>query len=97
MHGQLFVQCLHQHETLQQVFQLIREQGAVLLQEYLAYNAYVRKQNYDDLQGWQEQGRREQREAAWPEYKDTHGLMSPWAYLRRGPKHCEYDVREGRK
>lgn len=96
MHGQLFVQCMHQHCTLEEVFKRIRTEGQSLVKEYLEYNAHVRKQTYDDVEGWEEE-RRMAREAQWPEYEKSPVFLSKPAYWKKGTDEDMYDARESEK
>ena len=81
-HGQLFIQCLHQHASLHRVMQVLEEKGYGLVQGYLDYKAHVSEQAYTEPAGWEEE-RREAVEEQWPEYQKQSVLMSRPRWLRR--------------
>ena len=81
-HSQLFVQCLHQHEPLAEVLKRLTEKPE-LVERYLQYKEHVCRQMFADrgqLQSW-EQGRRQEVESAWPEYRATTKLLETPAYM----------------
>ena len=80
-HSQLFVQCLHQHTPLREVLEAIRKRPKALVQRYLDYKAHVCRQVYADAT--EADNALKDREAAWPEYKDTNFIMTQPAYLTR--------------
>ena len=78
-HGQiqLFVQCLHQHETLQDIFALVEDRAADLREKYLRYDKHVRRCTYGREPEEMEPLLRDA-EAPWPEYKtETHLVKRP--------------------
>ena len=78
-HGQLHVQCIHQHRPLAEILTILAGSKAYLVQEYLQYKHHVCRQWYEDLQGWRE--RQQQREEDWPEYKKSKELVSKPTYI----------------
>ena len=78
-HIQLFVQCLHQHETVQDIFAMVEERAAQLREDYLRYETHVRRCVYerDDEQVDQALTDAERR---WPEYKTEKLLISRPTY-----------------
>ena len=69
MHGHLFLQCLHQHSSMQHIFDRIRSEGGKdIVEGLLKYKAHVWDEAYATLEGWDPE-RRKEREDAWPEYK----------------------------
>jgi hypothetical protein len=82
LHAQVFVQCIHQHRPLQEVFDGHAD-TAKLTQDYLRYKAHVCRQVYEDLEQW----KREElaTEEAWPEYADYTSITPRPAYQRRLP------------
>jgi hypothetical protein len=79
IHGQLFIQSLHQHLPMRQVFARIRQEGKALVDAYLKYKAHVCKQTYDSVETWTEE-ERNRVEAAWPTYADTYDMLVRGAY-----------------
>ena len=71
IHGHLFVQCLHQHGSMQDIFETTRQNGGEnIVQGYLKYKAHVCDESYASVEGWEPE-RRKEREDAWPEYKNS--------------------------
>ena len=58
---------------------MIRNGRGDIVKGCLAYQAYVCKQTYDDLENWEPE-RRNLREAAWPEYADSALMLSRPTY-----------------
>ena len=79
-HGQLHIECLHQHCPLQEVMALVARNRQGIVAEYLRYKTHVCREEYGDPQGWEE--RRLLTEADWPEYKHSVELVSTRSYLR---------------
>ena len=80
VHGQLFIQCLHQHNSLQKVLDTIRQKSYLLVNDYLDYKSHVSDQTYADRSGWDE-SRRNETESNWPEYRNTSTLLSRKQFL----------------
>ena len=82
-HCQCFVQCLHQHTQLQEIFQLSCERLAALRAAYLEYNAHVMHGTYagQDTEAIA-QGIADA-EAAWPEHKDAVAMIQSPPYQQR--------------
>ena len=88
LHGQLFVQCIHQLTPLKEIMAKIRAGRRDIVEGSLAYNAHVCKQTYDEREGWEREdgsGRRLEREEKWPEYEDVALMLSRPAYQRHQP------------
>ena len=86
-HGQLHIQCIHQHKPLSEILTELAGPKAYLVQEYLRYKEHVCRQWYEDLDGWK--ARKSAREEAWPEYKSSLELVSKPKYsLDRVPNAC---------
>ena len=68
-HSQLFVQCLHQHTPLQEVFRIIEESADDICREYKDYAAAVAKATYTTPEHVDE--RLWEKEKMWPEQKQT--------------------------
>ncbi len=81
LHAHIFVQCLHQHTPMRELLQRIRDKPLGVVSGYLAYQAHVCKQTYEAPDGWEE-GRRQDTETEWPEYKHTPLLLSRAQYLK---------------
>ena len=69
-HMQVFVQCLHQHTSLEEIFRLSHAKLAALRAEYEAYNAHVCHASYAGQSNEDMEGRIAAAEASWP----THEL-----------------------
>ncbi|CAE8714602.1 unnamed protein product [Polarella glacialis] len=78
-HAQVFVQCLHQHTPLLEIFERMQEGNAELLQEYLRYKQHVCRQTYARRDQWE--ARQEATEKAWPAYESSTALITVPAYL----------------
>ena len=72
-HGQLHVQCIHQHTPLAELLDLLTRDGGRIVQDFLSYKKHVCRQDYEDVEGWR--GRRRQTEEEWPEYKESRKLI----------------------
>lgn len=79
-HGQLHIECLHQHTPLIEVMQIVAQRRDIV-PAYLRFKQHVCREEYEDLRGWQEE-RQVPTEAAWPEYRDSVALVSCRRYLR---------------
>ena len=76
-HAQLFVQCLHQHGSLQEIFAIAESNAAELREAYLRYNEHVRRSVYGREPAEMENILRDA-ETRWPEYKtETHLINRP--------------------
>ena len=80
-HMQVFVQCLHQHTPLQDIFVLPEQRLQALTRAYLHCKSMTCREVYADAQSWQE--RQERTENEWPEYADTWDDMSTPSFLQR--------------
>ena len=81
-HTQLFVQCLHQHTPLVEIFARIRSVGGgEIVDKYLRYKAHVCRQEYASVANID--SRLEVLEKEWPEYETARALTSQPAYLTR--------------
>ena len=78
-HAQVFVQGLHQHTPLREIYEIMRLDPTFTVEPYYRYVEHVTRQIYSDSVGWG--SRREDRERSWPEYRDTFALVSTPAYL----------------
>ena len=74
-HIQLFVQCLHQHESLREIFAATAERAAELREAYLRYDARVRRCVYD-RDPVEVAAAIHAAEERWPEYKLEQRLIS---------------------
>ena len=78
-HGQLHIQCIHQHTPLVSIFEKLVRDGNALAKGYLSYKAHVSRQEYADVESWK--SRQDQTEEAWPEYKGSTKLVSSFKSL----------------
>ena len=78
-HGQLHIECLHQHNPLLEVMSLIENGRHGLVAEYLRYKKHVCREEYEDPAAWKD--RRLLTESDWPEYKHSVDLVSSRSYL----------------
>ena len=79
-HGQLHVECLHQHTPLTEIMEKIKGGKDSVVAGYLKYKQHVCREEYEDLAAWG--ARRLPTESAWPEYSDSVELVSKRGYLR---------------
>ena len=75
---------MHQHTPLREIMQIIRSGRTDVVRGCLDYHAYVCKQTYDYIDGWETE-RRSEREAQWPEYHNSVLMLSRPTYQRNGP------------
>ena len=78
-HCQLFLQCLHQHTHLHNIFETIRKNGSGIVDDYLKYQSHVRRQVYAGSEA-DVAKKVEDAERHWPAYKVTSLLMSRPSY-----------------
>ena len=74
-HMQLFVQCLHQHTSLHEIFAATAERAAELREAYLRYNSHVRRCVYE-RDPVEVAAAIHAAEQQWPEYKSEQRLIS---------------------
>ena len=55
LHGQLFVQCVHQFTPLQDLMDMGNERMLEILRRFSDYTAHVRRMVYCDLSAWRDQ------------------------------------------
>ena len=79
-HGQCFVQCLHQHTPLQEIFSMAEERLATLRAEYLEYVSHVSHSVYKGQTPEEMEAGVAAAEAAWPEYQLDTVMTSFPAY-----------------
>ena len=88
-HCQCFVQCLHQHTALEEIFQL----GATKLEElrtsYLTYSGHVMHGVYEGHSEKEAAEKIAEAEASWPEHKNARIMIACPAYQRRRAVHAE--------
>ena len=83
-HMQVFVQCLHQHTSLEEIFRLSHAKLAALRAEYEAYNAHVCHASYVGQSNEDMEGRIAAAEASWPTHElDVTMTTVPTYQLRR--------------
>ena len=86
-HGQCFVQCLHQHTPLQEIFSLAEDRLQILRAAYLEYVSHVSHSVYKG-QGAEEMARGiADAEAAWPEYQMDTAMTAFPEYLGARSRH----------
>lgn len=81
-HGQGFLQCLHQHQPLNVLFDVLQTGGRHLVQDYLKFKAHVSRETYADPELFL--SRMDEREKLWPKYEHSTLFLSSPSYLRRG-------------
>ncbi|CAL1148725.1 unnamed protein product [Cladocopium goreaui] len=83
-HMQVFVQCLHQHTSLADIFKLSASRLDALRREYEAYNAHVCHASYAGQSSAGMEARIVDAEASWPSHEhDTTMTALPDYVLRR--------------
>ena len=82
-HCQCFVQCLHQHTPLQEIFQLGCDRLAALRVAYLEYSGHVMHGTYAGHDAEAIAKGIADAEASWPEHKDAMALIQIPAYQQR--------------
>eukprot|EP00438_Fugacium_kawagutii_P006753 Skav200266 [mRNA] locus=scaffold4437:38715:48406:+ [translate_table: standard] len=85
-HAQVFVQCLHQHTPLEEIFHFTAEQLDALRIAYIAYNAHVCHATYANQPASVVQKKIVTAEASWPDH-ETDDVMTtfPTYQLRAAP------------
>ena len=85
-HMQCFVQCLHQHTPLTEIFELPPDRLDALRQEYCRYNAHVVHSIYTGQTDSQIESGIKDAEDSWPEHMHNPRMMSiPQYQTRRAP------------
>ena len=69
-HSQVFVQCLHQHTSIYQIMQELKEKPDAIVKEYLKYKEHVCRQVYTEHVDVVNE-KLVEAESQWPEYKTT--------------------------
>ena len=82
-HMQVFVQCLHQHTSLADIFQLSGARLDALRREYEAYNAHVCHASYADQSSAGMDVRIADAEASWPSHEHDITMTALPDYLLR--------------
>ena len=82
-HCQCFVQCLHQHTALEEIFEMGEERLEQLRQDYLRYSAHAMHGVYDGHGSEAVAEKIAQAEASWPEHKLQTRMIETPAYQRR--------------
>jgi len=69
LHGQFFVQCMHQFTPLSELTRLGKEPLIEMLRKYSDYSGHVKRMVYCDPHAWHD--KQQEVEDAWPEYKQS--------------------------
>ena len=86
-HGQCFVQCLHQHTPLQEIFSMAEDRLQSLRAAYLEYVSHVSHSVYKGQGPEEIAARVADAEAEWPEYKMDRVMTSFPEYQGARGKH----------
>ena len=81
-HCQVFVQCMHQHTPLTEIFQLVEERLDVLRAEYLQYNAHVVHSIYSGQSKEAIEAGIAAAESTWPEHAMDKTMITYPHYQR---------------
>ena len=82
-HCQCFIQCLHQHTPLQEIFAMGSTEIAAIRAAYLEYNARVMYGVYEGHDPEDMEAGIAKAEASWPEHKDALEMITVPAYQQR--------------
>ena len=82
-HCQCFVQCLHQHTALDEIFQLGAKKLEELRTSYLTYSGHVMHGVYEGHSEEEVAEKIAEAEASWPEHKNEQIMIACPAYQRR--------------
>ena len=82
-HCQCFVQCLHQHTALEEIFQLGAKKLEELRTSYLTYSGHVMHGVYEGHSQEQVTAKIVAAEASWPEHKNEQSMIECPTYQRR--------------
>ena len=88
-HSQVFVQCLHQHTSIYDLLQILREKPDNIIKEYLNYKSHVCRQVYTEDSEIVD-NKLTIAESQWPEYKSNTMLTSIPGYTMKN----DYEVSE---
>ena len=80
-HAQCFVQALHQHLPLEEVFAIVEENYKHITEAYLAYNAHVARAEYGASMDNAFAQRVAGVEDTWPEHRNARAMCNRPAYL----------------
>ena len=89
-HCQCFVQCLHQHTPLEEIFALGDEKLACLRRRYLRYSGHVMHGVYEGHSQEDTEAKIARAEETWPEHREELRMVSCPTYQNR--RACESDL-----
>ena len=78
-HAQVFVQSLHQHTCLQEIYDIMKDNDMFSVAEFCRYAEHTTRQVFADVICSTK--KRDQREEAWPEYAESLELVSMPKYI----------------
>lgn len=81
-HGQFFLQCPHQHLTLEEILGKYKDKLATLAATYKRYEEHTRKEIYHNIDQWIND--KPNTEKQWSEYSNSFDLISVPDYLGTG-------------
>ena len=95
LHFHAFLECLHQHLSLEDIAIQVDKLNSTLVDEYLQFKDYVCRQRYPDVEGVTKE-RWASVEESWPEHAATKSLCSLPSYLGVAPVPADDAVEEGK-
>ena len=74
IHGQLYVQCVSQFTSLQDLMAMGSERVLEHIRRFSDYSAHCSRKVYCDVDAWRK--KQEEVENGWPEYRDSHLMLT---------------------
>ena len=94
-HAQVFVQCLHQHTPLEEIFRWRDENMQPLRRAYENYHAHVGQASYAGQDKDDIQKRLDAVEASWPEHDHDTVMTAPTGYQLQRARGSDADAEAG--
>ena len=98
-HAQVFVQCLHQHTALEEIFEMCEARLHELRRAYEQYNAHVCHASYAGQTAEAMESRILSAEASWPDHEADVAMTAapPYQLQRAGAQDVEAEAAEWRR
>ena len=98
-HAQVFVQCLHQHTALEEIFEMCEARLHELRHAYEEYNAHVCHASYAGQTAESMECRIRAAEASWPDHEADVAMTAapPYQLQRAGAQDVEAEAAEWRR
>ena len=95
IHFHAFLECLHQHLSLEDIAKIVDTANCKLVDEYLQFKDYSCRQRYPDVENISKKQWKGMEES-WPEHANTNMLCSLPSYLGASPAPSDTLLEEGK-